>query len=106
LEKTGFWQPYLTELSVAPHISMITDRRIWQNWVEVIHHWGMQEVVATLLEATGPLNFLGAQAIYLGQPLLGLVFPQDHVDAFAALLENSEETRAFTRFLRQAYTSR
>jgi hypothetical protein len=61
----------------------------------------MQEVVATLLEATEPLNFIGAQAVYLGQPILNAILPEDHVNAFADLLDSPEETKAFAHFLRQ-----
>ena len=58
-------------------------------------------MVAAFLEAIGPLNLLGAQIIYVGQPLLDLVLPESHLNALADLLENPEETRAFTKFLRQ-----
>ena len=57
-------------------------------------------MVAALLEATGPLNLLGAQAVYLGQPLFNLILPDGHSEALANVLENPEETRAFTEFLR------
>jgi hypothetical protein len=58
---------------------------------------------ATLLEATGPLNFIGAQVVYLGQPIITHVLPEDHINAFADLLENPEETKAFTHYLRQEH---
>ena len=61
----------------------------------------MEEVVSTILEATGPLNFIGAQAIYLSQPILNAILPEDHIAALAALLDNPEETKAFTTFLKQ-----
>lgn len=77
------------------------NQQIWQNWADILHRWGVEEVMATLLEAVGPLNFIGAQIIYVGQPLLNSILPEDHVIAFADLLDNPEETRAFTRFLRQ-----
>ena len=80
---------------------MTENRHIWQNWVDVLHKWGMQEVAATLLEATGPLNFVGAQAVYLSQPLLKTILPEDQINAFADLLDNPEETKAFTKFIRE-----
>jgi len=58
-------------------------------------------MVATLLEATGPLNLLGAQVVYLGQPLLKQVLPEDQLDALADMLENPKQTRAFTDYLRK-----
>jgi len=82
---------------------MTKNRHIWQNWVDVLHKWGMQDVAATLLEATGPLNFVGAQAVYLSQPLLKTILPEDQINAFADLLDNPEETKAFTNFIRQQH---
>ena len=73
---------------------------IWNSWADTIHRWGAQDVVATLLEALGPLNLVGAQVVYLGQPLLDLLLPKEQVNAFASLLDNPEETRAFTHLLR------
>ena len=80
---------------------MVKDQHIWQNWADRLHRWGMQDLVAALLEATGPLNLLGAQVVYLGQPLLNQFLPDNHLDALANLLENPKETQAFTNFLRQ-----
>lgn len=81
---------------------MIGNQHIWKAWADILHRWGAEEVLATLLDATGPLNFLGAQMIYLGQPILNAVLPEDHVSAFANILDDPEETRAFTSYLRQA----
>lgn len=61
----------------------------------------MREVAATLLDAMEPLNFIGAQLVYLGQPMLNTFFPEDQINAFVDLLENPEETKAFSHFLRQ-----
>ncbi len=79
---------------------MAVNPYIWKSWADTLHRWGAQEVVATLLEAIGPLNLVGAQIVYLGQPVLSLLLPEEHVNAFASLLENPQETRAFTHLLR------
>lgn len=79
---------------------MVKNRHIWNDWAETLHRWGVQEIVATLLEATEPLNFIGAQFVYLSQPILSHVWPEDHIHAFTDLLENPAEARAFTHFLR------
>lgn len=79
---------------------MAGNPHIWKSWADTIHRWGAQDVVATLLEALGPLNLVGAQFVYLGQPLLNLLLPEEQVNAFASLLDNPEETRAFTHLLR------
>ena len=80
---------------------MKNNRHIWQKWAENLHRWGVQDLVATLLEVTGPLNLLGAQVVYLGQPLFNQVLPAGHLDALAGVLEDPEETQAFTSLLRQ-----
>ena len=82
---------------------VVKNQHIWQDWADTLHRWGVQEMVATLLEATGPLNIIGAQVVYLGQPFITHVLPEDQINAFADLLENPEETKAFTHFLRQRH---
>lgn len=79
---------------------MAGNPNIWKCWAETLHRWGVRETVATLLEAIGPLNIIGAQVVYLGQPLLNMILPEDHVSAFANLLDDPEETHAFAQFLR------
>lgn len=80
---------------------MVQDQHIWQIWADKLHQWGVQDLVAVLLEATGPLNLLGAQVVYLGQPLLNSVLPEVHLEALADMLENPKDTQAFTDLLRQ-----
>jgi hypothetical protein len=80
---------------------VVKNRHIWQKWADALHRWGVKDVVATLLEATEPLNFIGAQVVYLSQPIITQILPEDHINAFADLLEDPDRTKAFTRFLRQ-----
>ncbi|MEW5872403.1 MAG: hypothetical protein AB1894_24275 [Chloroflexota bacterium] len=56
----------------------------------------------TMLEAAGPLAILGAQAVYMGQPILGLALPKGHLEAVARMLEEPESTQAFVELLREA----
>jgi hypothetical protein len=49
----------------------------------------------------GPLSLLGAQLVYLGQPLLGRVAPDDQLVALARMLENRADTEAFINLLRE-----
>jgi len=79
---------------------MKSNQLIWRNWVSVLHSWGFHEIAATLLEATGPLNFIGAQVIYLTQPFLNVFLPGELVEAFAELLGNPVETENFVESLR------
>jgi hypothetical protein len=80
---------------------VIKNQHIWQNWANTLHRWGVDEIVATLLEATGPLNFIGAQIVHIAQPFVMHFLPEDQLHAIADLLENTEETVAFTHILRR-----
>lgn len=81
---------------------MDTDRHIWRVWISALRRWGLEEWVAALLEGTGSLSLLGAQMIYLGQPLLNLTLPAEHLDAAARVLEDEPSKRAFVQMLREA----
>ena len=81
---------------------MDQDRHIWRVWAGFLQQWGVEEWVATTLEALGPLSILGAQAVHLSQPLLSRTFPIDHLDALTRLLEEPVQTRAFVTYLREA----
>ncbi len=81
---------------------MSSDQHIWQVWASFLHRWGIEEWVASFLEAAGPLTILGAQAIYFSQPLLKGPVSEEHLNALARLFEDSTHTRAFIDFLREA----
>ena len=80
---------------------MNSNQKIWQTWVDALHHWGLKSLVTTILESTGPLHILGAQVVYLGQPLFSYLVPNDHIKALANLLEDPEQMQAFTIYLQQ-----
>jgi hypothetical protein len=82
---------------------MDRDRHIWRVWVAAIHRWGLQDWIASILEAFGPLTILGAQMVYLGQPLFNRVLPEGHYEAVARLLEDPFSTRVFVAMLREAH---
>lgn len=84
---------------------MIPDHPSWEVWIKTLRHWGMQSLVASLLEAAGPLTMLGAQFIYLSQPVLNGIMPGRQVDALATLLEDPAETRQFIVSLRESSLS-
>jgi len=81
---------------------MIPDHPFWEVWIKTLRQWGMQSLVASVLEAAGPLTMLGAQMIYLSQPVLNGIMPGRQVDALATLLEDPVETRQFIVFLRES----
>ena len=64
----------------------------------------MGDLVATILEAAGPLAVFGAQCLYLGQPFLKYSLPEGHLRALANLLEDPTETKVFADFLREEKT--
>ena len=79
---------------------MENNQEIWRNWIAVLHAWGIHEIAATIMDATSPLYFIGAQAIYIGQPFLNIFLSNSQVDAFAELLDNPIEAKNFSNSLR------
>lgn len=84
---------------------MNADQHLWQEWVATIRRWQMQEWFASLLEAAGPLAILGAQVVYVTQPLLNVVWSEKQLEAVARLLEDTQQTRSFVELLREASNS-
>jgi hypothetical protein len=80
-------------MNAAPHI--------WQTWARALRHWGVQDLAAAFLESAGPLNLLGAQAVYLTQPVLGAFVSWDNLEMLANLLEDAGQRRAFTSLLQE-----
>ena len=76
-------------------------RTSWPAWADFLRRLGLGNLAAWALEAAGPLTMLGAQALYLGMPLLRPVFSGTQASALANLLEDDEEMRAFATFLRE-----
>jgi hypothetical protein len=81
---------------------MDADQHIWRVWILTIRRWGVQDWVASLLEAAGPFTILGAQMVYFSQPLWSRMLPEDHFAAAARLLEQPSKTQAFVQFLRES----
>jgi hypothetical protein len=84
---------------------MHTQRIIWTQWADSLKKWGMEGFAAWVLEAGAPLGLLGAQLIYVGQPLLSPFLPFEQTDALAGLLEDRAEARAFINFLKNGAAS-
>ena len=80
---------------------MDQEKQIWRELALKLHQWGMQGWVAALIDAAGPLTLLGAQMIYVGQPLLRQVMPDRQIRVLAGLLEEPESARAFAAYLRE-----
>jgi len=77
---------------------MDSPRNYWPQWTESLRNMGLDGFAAWLLEASGPLNILGAQLLYIGQPFATRQ-TSDGIRALANLLEQEDESRAFAAFL-------
>ena len=74
---------------------MQTPRPHWTDWANQLRRLKLDFFAAWLLEAGAPVTLLGAQALFIAAPFLG---PTS--EALARMLEDDEETRAFSSFLR------
>jgi hypothetical protein len=75
---------------------------LWSQWAQFLRTRGLENLAVWILEAAGPLTALGAQALYLGAPLLRPALTGGQLDSLASLFENSDEALAFAAFLREA----
>jgi len=71
-----------------------------EKWIESLYKLRLQDLTATFLEALGPMNLLGAQLVYLSQPVLSSFIPKDQTQDFAKILEDPSETALFIDALR------
>jgi hypothetical protein len=78
---------------------MDTNHHIWRVWANALHRWGIQNLVASLLEAAGPFSLIGAQVIYVGQPILNGILPADHLRAMTHMLEDDSQRDEFVLLL-------
>jgi len=85
-------------------ISPSNFRTSWPAWADFLRRLGLENLAAWALEAARPLTVLGAQALYLGAPLLHPALSDTQVGALAHLLEDDEEMRAFVALLREEGT--
>ena len=74
---------------------------IWQNWSIHLQHKRLRNFVVWLLEASEPAHLLGAQLIYVGQPLLSVFVPNRHIQALVNMLEKPAEAKAFAVYLQE-----
>jgi hypothetical protein len=74
---------------------------IWEIWAYKLRRWGIEDSVASLLEAAGPFTLLFSQLIYISQPVLCQVLPENHLKELANLLEEPMLTRAFAAYLKE-----
>ncbi len=80
---------------------MTEGRQFWQTWVDFLSRWGLKDAAAVILETAGPLNIVGAQVVYLTQPLFTPGLGRSASDALAHILEDTAERQAFVHLLRE-----
>ena len=71
-----------------------------KKWIESLYKLRLQNLAATFLEALGPMNLLGAQLVYLSQPVLSSFISNDQSQDLAKILEDPSETVLFIEALR------
>jgi len=76
-------------------------RSVWPAWAEFLRQRGLENIAIFFLEAAGPFAILGAQALYLGGPLINSALTGVQRDSLAELLENRQAALDFAAFLRE-----
>jgi hypothetical protein len=71
-----------------------------EKWIETLYKMRLSNLTATILEALGPMNILGAQLVYLTQPVLSSFFNSDQSEDIAKILEDPAETASFIKAIR------
>ncbi|UCF27696.1 MAG: hypothetical protein JSW42_13870 [Chloroflexota bacterium] len=80
---------------------MDSNHHIWRVWANALHRWGLQNLVASFLEAAGPLTLIGAQVVYVGQPILRGILPEGHLSALTGMLEDDSQRKEFVMYLQE-----
>jgi hypothetical protein len=62
-------------------------RRI-AGWSARLRALGLDGLVGVLLDATEPISPLGAQLLWVAQPVVSLIMPSDEVDGLARVLDD------------------
>lgn len=72
----------------------------WVEWDQFLQRWGVKEFAAAFLDAAGPMNLFLTQMLHFAGPFLRLITPADRWASLADTLEDQQQSRAFTSFLR------
>ncbi len=79
---------------------MAPDHQIWRAWANTLHRWGVEGPAAALLEGLGPLALVGAQLVYLSEPVLSFLIAPAQLRELARMLEDPGRTHSFAALLR------
>jgi hypothetical protein len=80
---------------------MDKNHHIWRIWGKTLHRWGLNDLLASFVEAAGPLSIIGAQLIYISQPILDGIVPDQHLTEITIVLENDDRRAEFVNYLRE-----
>ena len=69
------------------------------DWVRQIQARGLGDALGLALDVLEPLGVLGAQLIWVAQPVLGVWFKRDTVRSIAQTLETPGEVEQIRHFL-------
>jgi len=69
------------------------------DWVKQIQARGLGDALGLALDVLEPLGVLGAQLIWVAQPVLGVWFKRDTVRSIAQTLETPGEVEQIRHFL-------
>lgn len=81
--------------------SNMEQEQIWKTWAEHLRHWRLGGFVAWFLDSASPVHLVGAQLVYIGQPVLEAFVPQGQFKALASILEQPAQAQAFATYLRE-----
>ncbi len=73
----------------------------WGKWARQLQRWGLAPFAAAFLESGGAFATLGAQSLYVAQPLLDAWMPPKTLRAIAEMMEDPEQSAAFAQALRE-----
>jgi hypothetical protein len=71
-----------------------------ESAVRALRAWGVGGLAAELLEGSGPLSFLGAQALYFAAPVVEPFGSASSLLAWAELLEDPQAVQTLANRLR------
>lgn len=71
------------------------------DWVKQLQARGLGDALGLALDVLEPLGVLGAQLIWVAQPVLGVWFNRDTVRNIAQTLETPGEVEQIRHFLEQ-----
>ncbi len=83
-------------------LSMTEDHELWSDWAATLKEQGLNELVAGLIIAFGPLTILLSQLAYIAVPMVSVAGKDENINAFINLLEDRDQLTAFAHELQSS----